>query len=286
MTTPPNSSFNAQASSDLIQTLLSMSSFFGDEDDYFADNISVESIFYPHSKQRKDALKRCFEALSDGADPNAFIKKENTDAPDRPFIITALSLATHNNLSTLMERLILKGANIHQRTHFSHLDNTALEITCWGDDSREEAYEVLMKHHATPTPLCLIEAVKSEHSLFMVRDLLARGMDPNVSWTGDYQDVYTPLMAACANGQTAAVRLLLSYGANPFFEMKQGQTALHFAALDSEEHTLLKVAMEQWQIKEHLETQRDQQTNPSSSSSHRQSNSSSEDPSPTQKLRL
>ena len=61
-----------------------------------------------------------------------------------------------------------------------------------------------------------------------VRLLLDRGADPNVL----DEDHESPLLRACYGGSESVVRLLVCCDADPTLPNRQGQTALHFAAMN------------------------------------------------------
>ncbi len=67
-----------------------------------------------------------------------------------------------------------------------------------------------------------------------VKELLESGVDPNFQSFDEDDGGFSPLMWATLNGNETLLRLLLFYGANPFLENNEGQTAMDLLDPDSQ----------------------------------------------------
>jgi hypothetical protein len=92
---------------------------------------------------------------------------------------------------------------------------------------------------ATMSDESLFEAARTGN-VAEVRDAIRSGANPNCLNSAD--SGRTPLMSACEQGHVQAVQMLLSNGANPSVEAKDGTTAAHVACHFNRELIVLVLA--------------------------------------------
>ena len=164
----------------------------------------------PDDEELLDATKRGDVAavrslLKEGADPNA----SQGDG------LSALHLAAQEGNVDIIDVLLAAGAGIEAKTRIG--DYTPLHLASWG--AHASAVGALIAAGADPgavsttsgvTPLHL--AAKATSGESTVRSLLEHGapVDARESAFGQ-----TPLIFAASYGRTAAIRVLLSHGADP-----------------------------------------------------------------------
>ena len=164
----------------------------------------------PDDEELLDATKRGDVAavrslLKEGADPNA----SQGDG------LSALHLAAQEGNVDIIDVLFAAGAGIEAKTRIG--DYTPLHLASWG--AHASAVGALIAAGADPgavsttsgvTPLHL--AAKATSGESAVRSLLEHGapVDARESAFGQ-----TPLIFAASYGRTAAIRVLLSHGADP-----------------------------------------------------------------------
>ena len=164
----------------------------------------------PDDEEFLDATKRGDVAvvrslLKEGADPNA----SQGDG------LSALHLAAQEGNVDIIDVLLAAGAGIEAKTRIG--DYTPLHLASWG--AHASAVGALIAAGADPgavsttsgvTPLHLAAKARSGES--SVRSLLEHGapVDARESAFGQ-----TPLIFAASYGRTAAIRVLLSHGADP-----------------------------------------------------------------------
>jgi ankyrin repeat protein len=177
--------------------------------------INLSEMGYPYTPEafvdraaKSDA--RAVELfLRAGMDPNATGRERQT----------ALTWAARNGQTSMVRLLLDRGARV---------DPALPAAAGWG---RAEILEMLMSRHPSPAALneALFAAATSDDTSIL-QTLLRHGVDVNA------RDAYgdTPLMDAARRANVAAVRVLLTSGADPDATVqhagRNGWTALHSAA--------------------------------------------------------
>jgi ankyrin repeat protein len=176
-------------------------------------NLATKVLSSAIQKGRIDSVRK---ALSDGADPNVVLSKDQT----------ALTAAIDRDHFEIVQALLDQGATIDQP---APTGETALMKAAWAGYTAmtelllNRGARVNLQNRDGWTPLFYASIMGRSD---IVKTLLNRG----AQWNLPDRDGRTPLMAAAWNGHMHIVRHLLSAGADPNWKDRDGWTPLMFAS--------------------------------------------------------